>query len=129
MHREMVQVGFDHTDFLRPSFYLVLIIKCDPVICSRSTRTVLPANERQVKLHTIYPKGVNYKSRALSRYFLRVCKALSGRPPPSHFFPECRPYFEKFYLKKRSFFALLPPLAKNMCVRPLHSHSRRAGPV
>ena len=26
--------------------------------------------------------------------------------PPPHFFPECRPYFEKFSLKKRSFFAL-----------------------
>ena len=86
------------------------------MIFSRSTRTVLPANERKVKLHTIYPKEVNYKSRARSRYFLRVCKALSGRPPPSHFFPECRPYFEKFYLKKKVIFrAFAAPGEKYVC--------------
>ena len=68
---------------------------------------------------------VTEKYRARSRYFLRVCKALSGRPP--HFFPRMPPeYFEKFSLKKGNFSRFCRPWRK-MCVCG-HSHSRRADP-
>ena len=81
----------------RPSY--TNIIHIPNITISLPTRITLLLYSQAATAPDYRSIAFSFRTRARSMYFLRVCKALSGRPP--HFFPRMPPLLWKIFPEKR----------------------------